>query len=559
MSDGPIDRVDEASLVRAIHSAEPAGAKLLRGLIERLEAEGRLRTALESEHLAVDSAAAAAAGMGSVQVAGIAFDSRQVRAGSVFVAVPGEHSDGHDFVRAAVALGAAAVVVERPVDAPGVPQIVVDRSRAALATAACWWYDDPSHDLAVVGVTGTDGKTTTSFLAAAVLEEGGISTGLLTTVELKIGNLRGANPEHVTTPQATQLQRTLRAMAASGNRAAIVETTSHGLALERVAGIAYDVAVFTNLTHEHLELHGTFAAYRDAKLSLFTRLGASGAKSIALPGGLTAPGPMAIVNLDDPSAQTFVAAADGTGARVVTYGLSPRAQVRAVDVADDAGRPRFTVHTPRWSGPVALGLVGGFNVYNALAAVAIGESFGLDPDRSRAAVERLAGVPGRMELVELGQPFRVVVDYAHSPASLRTVLDQLGPGAAAAGGGLIAVFGSAGERDVRKRPMMGRIAAERCRLVVVTDEDPRGEDSLAILDEIASGAELAGKTRGRDLLLVADRREAIDAAFGLARPGDVVLLAGKGHEQSIITAAGPQPWDERSEAVAALERMGFAG
>ncbi len=557
MSDGPVDRADEASLVRAIDAAEPAGPRPLPGLIERLEAEGRLRTVAEPEHLAAGSGSAAAGG--AVQVAGIEFDSRQARAGSVFVAVPGEHSDGHDFVSSAVALGAAAVVVEHLVDATGVPQIVVDRSRAALATAACWWYGDPSHDLAVVGVTGTDGKTTTSFLAAAVLEEGGISTGLLTTAELKVGNLKGANPDHVTTPQATQLQKALRAMAASGNEAAIVETTSHGLALERVAGISYDVAVFTNLTHEHLELHGTFEAYRDAKISLFTRLGGSAAKSIALPGGLTAPGPTAIVNMDDPSAQAFISAADGSGARVVTYGLSPRAQVRATDVTDDAGRPRFSVQTPRWSGPVALQLVGGFNVYNALAAVAVGELFGLDPDRSRAAVERLAGVPGRMELVERGQPFRVLVDYAHSPASLGTVLDQLGPGAAAAGGGLIAVFGSAGERDVRKRPMMGRIAAERCRLVVVTDEDPRGEDSLAILDEIARGAEFAGKTRGRDLLLIADRREAIDAAFGLARPGDVVLLAGKGHEQSIITAAGPQPWDERSEAVAALERMGFAG
>ncbi len=242
------------------------------------------------------------------------------------------------------------------------------------------------------------------------------------------------------------------------------------------------------------------------------------------------------------------------GARVVTYGESPSAGVRAGRADEARGRLRFDVTTPRWSGPVELGLLGRFNVQNALAAVAVGEALELEPDRIREGLRRVSGVPGRMERIDCGQPFTVIVDYAHSPASLQKVLDILAP---TAPGGLIAVFGSAGERDVQKRPMMGLVAGERCRLVVVTEEDPRGENSASILDEIAAGAEAAGKLRGRDLLCIVDRRTAIEAAFERARPGDVVLLAGKGHEQTIIMADGPRPWDERSEAMAALGRLGY--
>ena len=224
---------------------------------------------------------------------------------------------------------------------------------------------------------------------------------------------------------------------------------------------------------------------------------------------------------------------------------------------DDARRLRFTVRAPRWTGEVSLQLAGRFNVHNALAAVALGEALELPPRAVRNGLAGVTGVPGRMERVDCGQPFGVIVDYAHSPASLQKVLDQLAPLAAGGSGGLIAVFGSAGERDVQKRPMMGRIAGRLCRLVVVTDEDPRGEDSEAILDEIAAGAEAAGKRRGEDLLCIPDRAEAIDAAFDRARPGDVVLLAGKGHEQSIIMEDGPRPWDERTEAVRALSLLGY--
>jgi UDP-N-acetylmuramoyl-L-alanyl-D-glutamate--2,6-diaminopimelate ligase len=536
-----VDPAVEAIRVR-LAQAEPTTARGLGELIDRLAAAGRLRAVLPAR-----------GSVRAIEVSGVEFDSRRVRAGSIFVAVPGEHVDGHAFVEAAASLGAAVALVEHPVDTAALPQIVVDSAALALAVAAAWWYGDPSRELGIVGITGTDGKTTTSFLATAVLEAAGISTGLMTTAELKIGDVRSANPEHVTTPQAPRLQQALRAMVESGNTAAVVETTSHGLALGRVAEIAYDVAIFTNLTHEHLELHGTFEAYRDAKLSLFSGLGAGWTpKKLARMWPRTA-----IVNLDDPAAPVFLAAARDAGAETVTYGTGEAAAVRALVTDEDGRTLRLDVATPRWHGWVGLQLAGRFNVSNALAAVALGEALGLDPGAIRGGLAGVTGVPGRMERIDCGQPFEVIVDYAHSPASLETVLDQLGSSAAARGGGLIAVFGSAGERDVQKRPIMGRIAGERCRLVILTDEDPRGESSEAILDEIAAGAEAAGRRRGRDLLCMADRREAIALALGRARPGDVVLLAGKGHEQSIIMSDGPRAWDERGEAIRALELLGY--
>ena len=532
-------------------AAEPSAPRRLGELIERLEASGRLRTILPTGAAGV-TGVGPQPGIEALQVSGVTFDSRSVRASSVFVAVPGVHADGHDFVVAAAAHGAAAAVVERPVAGATLLQIVVDDGRRALASAAAWWYGDPSRELGVVGITGTDGKTTTSYLAAAVLEAAGISTGFITTAAAKVGGVQTANPEHVTTPEAPQLQRMLRAMVQGGNRAAVVETTSHGLALSRVAEIAYDVAIFTNLTHEHLELHGTFEAYREAKLGLFRGLGdPRPGKSLPCSWPRTA-----IVNADDPAGPLFVEAGRAAGARVITYGEARSADVRARHVEEGPRSLYVKVATPRWTGGVDLRLVGRFNVHNALACVALGEALDLDRALICEGLAAVGGVPGRMERVDCGQPFGVIVDYAHSPGSLAKVLDVLAP-MASGGGGLIAVFGSAGERDVQKRPMMGRIAGERCRLVVITDEDPRGEDGGKIIAEIAAGAKAAGKRAGEDLLCLADRRAAIEAAFGQARAGDVVLLAGKGHEQTIITSDGPQPWDERSEAVQALGRRGY--
>jgi UDP-N-acetylmuramyl-tripeptide synthetase len=536
-----------ADLLAAAEPTEPAP---LGRLTERLTAEGRSLGARR------DGRAIGVAALAAIGIRGVTHDSRAVRPGSLFVAVVGLHADGHDFVAAAAAAGAAAALVERALPDVALPQLVVPDTRSALAHTAAWWYRDPSHDLAVVGITGTDGKTTTSFLAVAALEAAGIRTGMTGTAATRIGGVQAANEAHATTPEAPALQHALRAMALAGDAAAVIETTSHGLALARVDAIAYDIAILTNLTHEHLELHGTWEAYRDAKLKLFEKLARGGARQ-ARGHKLTSWPPTAIVNADDPSAGAFIGVAQEAGARVLTYGTDPAADVRATRVEEDQHRLRIAYEAPSGAATVDLQLVGRFNVHNALAVVALGEAIGLDPAAVREGLASVAVVPGRMERIELGQPFGVIVDFAHSPASLQTVLDLLAPLAASRGGGLIAVFGSAGERDTAKRPLMGRIAGERARIVVVTDEDPRGEDRETILDAIARGAEATGKRRDHDLLVIADRRAAIEAAIERARPGDIVLLAGKGHEQAIIGPDGPLPWNEREAAETALHRAGY--
>jgi UDP-N-acetylmuramoyl-L-alanyl-D-glutamate--2,6-diaminopimelate ligase len=537
---------DRATIADLLAAAEPAGRRPLGGLIERL---GRLGDA--GLHGArSDGRPIGAAGLADIEIGGVTADSRRIRPGALFVALPGEHVDGHDFVAAASAAGAVAAIVERPLPDVTLPQLVVGRARRALAASAAWWYGDPSHQLPVIGVTGTDGKTTTTILAAAALGAAGLGPGLIGTVETHVGGIVETNPEHVTTPGAPELQRYLRAMVDAGDRAAIVETTSHGLALDRVAEVAYDAAIVTNITHEHLELHGTFEAYRDTKLSLFERLAGPLVKESAYPRA-------GIVNRDDPSSDLFEAVTREAGARLITYGSDPSADVRALRVAEDARRIRIHLVAPSGEADLELRLAGRFNVHNALAVVALGEAWGLDPAAVRTGLGAVSGIAGRMERIEAGQPFGVIVDYAHSPASLESVLDLLAPVAAARGGGVVVVFGSAGERDRAKRPLMGRIAGERCRLVVVTDEDPRGEDREAILEEIARGAEAAGRHRDHDLLLIADRPAAIAAAFERSHGGDIVLLAGKGHERSIIGPDGPRPWDERAEALAALADLGY--
>ena len=559
----------EPTVRSLIAAAEPSDPRPLGELVARLEAHDLVRGAWVdggpgtpaptgtpalpgASPVAEPSGLAALAG---IEVRGMTEDSRAVTAGTLFVAVPGFHVDGHDFLDRAAAAGAAAAIVEHPVPGARVPQLVVAAARPSLARAAAWWYGDPSHEIATIGVTGTDGKTTTSFLAVAALEAAGISTGLIGTVETRVGAALDRHEAHVTTPAAPELQATLRAMHRAGNTAAVVETTSHALELDRVLDVAYDIALFTNLTHEHLELHGSFERYRAAKLRLFERLGAGPDNPVKTIAGRAWP-KAAVVNRDDPSAPWFEAAARAAGARVVTYGVDRDADIRATGVDEDARRLRVRYAAPSGDGVLDLRLAGRFNAHNALAVVALGEVLRLDPAAVRAGLEGVTGVPGRMERIEAGQPFGVIVDYAHSPASLQVVLDLLAPIAGARGGGLIAVFGSAGERDTAKRAAMGRIAGERCRLVVATDEDPRGEDRMAIIDAIVDGAETAGRRRGTDVLAIPDRRAAIETAFEQARPGDVVLLAGKGHEPSILYADGPVPWDEAGAARAALAALG---
>jgi UDP-N-acetylmuramoyl-L-alanyl-D-glutamate--2,6-diaminopimelate ligase len=545
--------MDGPSLAEMLVAAEPTSPRPLTELVAWLRQAGETVDVISPP--AASSASSGMIGSGTM-IRGVTADSRTATAGAIFVAIPGALADGHAHAAAAVRAGAAALLVEHAVADVAVPQVVVTRTRPTLAEIAAWWYGEPSRELGVVGVTGTDGKTTTSFLAAAALGRAGIPTGLIGTVATQIGGRREPNPDHSTTPEAPALQRALRAMVRAGDCAAIIETTSHGLAMDRVAAVGYDIAILTNLTHEHLELHGTFEAYRAAKVSLFERL-ATGPRNPAKPGvGWPRAG---IVNADDPSAAVFADATRRAGARLLTYGTTPRADVRLAGVQESPSRLTVRYDAPSGPGALALRLAGRFNAHNALAVVALGEVLGLDPATVRAGLEAVPGVPGRMERVDAGQPFAVIVDYAHSPASLALVLDELGPLASAGGGGLIAVFGSAGERDREKRPLMGRIAAERCRLVIVTDEDPRGEDRAAILEEIAVGAESAGARRGANIELIPDRRAAIEHALASARAGDVVLLAGKGHETTILTADGPVPWDERGEAAAALAELGWTG
>ncbi len=516
-------------------------ARTVAGLVGRLEARDLLR-----------SVPGAGARLGDITVGGVTHDSRRVRPGDVFVAVPGAHHDGHDHAPAAVAAGASALVLERAVPTPGVPQLLVRAARPALAASAAWFEGDPSQRMGVVGITGTDGKTTTSYLVRAMLEACGLRSGMLGTIDVVAGGRSLGNPGRATTPEAPELQAHLREMADAGDRFAVVEATSHGLAQDRVGDVAWDVAVHTNVTHEHLEFHRTPEAYRAAKRLLFERLVV----------GVTNPdkgfGKHAVVNLDDPWVSVFQDAARDAGARIVGYGAAPggEAEVRALGVREGA-RLEVTVRTRRWQAPVRLALAGRFNVHNALAAVGVGEALELDPQAMRGGLEALERVPGRMEPVDLGQPFRVLVDYAHTPDALAKALDAVAPLAAAGGGGLVAVFGSAGDRDTAKRPLMGRVAGERCRLVVITDEDPRSEDREAIMDAIAEGAERAGKMRGHDLLVIADRATAIAEAVGHARPGDVVLLAGKGHERTIEIADGALAWDEAGAARDALRSAGY--
>lgn len=482
----------------------------------------------------------------------IAYDSRAVQPGSLFIAIKGTHVDGHDFVAQALDQGAAAVVYDdEAVFALIDPQVAafvrVPNSRAALSPIAAARYGYPGRELCVVGVTGSKGKTTTATLIAHVLDQQGYRSGLMTTVDFKIGPRWWSNQTRQTTPEALEVQQMLRAMADDRCNFAVVEASSHGLSerWNRVGDCSFNVAVLTNITHEHLDYHGTFEQYRADKARLFELLHTDQPEARKL----------AVINLDDPNAQHFIDAAGA--AEIVTYALhNPAALVRATDVQLDRDGIRYTAVTPWDDVPVALGIPGEFNVLNSLAALTVGLAQGIDGAACAAALRAVGGVNGRMERVELGQPFTVVVDYAHNPDSFEQVMGMMRP---LTQGQLISVFGSAGERDHEKRAVQGTIAGRYCDLVIIADEDPRDEASETILEQIAAGVRAAGKREGDGYLKIADRAQAIRAALRRAQPGDIVLLLGKGHETSIIYEGGRKlPWLERSEAEQALRELGLA-
>jgi UDP-N-acetylmuramoyl-L-alanyl-D-glutamate--2,6-diaminopimelate ligase len=473
------------------------------------------------------------------EVTGLCYDSRRLKPGDCFVAIPGTHTDGHRYVETALRDGAVAAVVQRPAGTAW-PQVVVPDTRRALALMSSTLYGHPSSGMVVIGVTGTDGKTTTTTMIHQMLLSAGRGVGSMSTVDIRFGGAVDLNDSRQTTLEALEVQEQLARMRDAGLKYAVIETSSHGLALQRVVGVEYDVAVFTNIAHEHLDFHKTIEAYREAKAQLVDLTAASARKGIDK---------TVVLNRDDPSYAYLV---NRPIARRITYGLQLDADLKADRVEATPDGLRVEASTPL--GPLALRLKlnGRWNAANALAAASAGVAIGLTLDEIREGLESYSGVSGRMERVDLGQPFRVIIDYAHTPQSLEKVLRELRP---ITRGKLIAVFGSAGDRDREKRPWMGEIAARLSDYAVFTNEDPREEDAMKILSDIAAGAEEVGWTEGEKYARIEDRRQGIAHAVRRARPGDTILLAGKGHERSILIGRGKEPWDERAAAEAAIRGL----
>lgn len=473
-------------------------------------------------------------------ITGLAYDSRKIMVDSIFFAVPGTHTDGRRFLSEAAQKGAQLAIGEalataQDTQALPLPYIEVPGVRTALAQLSCAFYDYPAQHLCTIGVTGTDGKTTTSNLISTILDAAGYRNGLMTTANFKINGQEWENATRQSTLEALEVQQLLRRMLDEGVSHAIIEATSHGLELQRVLGCAFDVGVVTNITHEHLDFHKTLAAYRRAKARLFEMLDPQHDKGLGCR-------PVAILNRDDGSYEVLK---PYCRVPILDYGVDTPAAVRAVDVRLATSSTTFRVLLPDTEYIVETQLVGRFNISNCLAAIAATYSQGIAIQTIAQALSKVKGVTGRMERIDEGQPFAVIVDYAHTPDSLAKVLATLRP---MTSGKLMVVFGSAGERDVQKRPVMGRIAAQMADFFVITDEDPREEDRESILREIAEGAEAEGKRQGRDFLCIADRTEAIATTFAHAQLGDTILLAGKGHEQSIIMGREKVPWDDRRVA-----------
>jgi UDP-N-acetylmuramoyl-L-alanyl-D-glutamate--2,6-diaminopimelate ligase len=455
-------------------------------------------------------------GRGEADITAVTYRAEAARPGALHVCVPGFVADGHDFAGVAINNGAVALIVERVLEVD-VPQLVVESSRRAMAAAAAAFFGNPSAELRVVGVTGTNGKTTTVYLVQAILEAAEGSAGMLGTVESRVG---GA-VEHVsrTTPESADLQATLRRMVDAGDRACAMEVSSHALELERVAGVCFAAAGFTNLTQDHLDFHPDMEHYFAAKARLFR----------------DAPG---AINIDDPYGRRLAGIAGGP---VLTYGRSAEADVRpfALEIGP-GGTIGLIVSTRRGPVPLDVRLRGGFNVSNVLCAVSLAELMELPHAAVRAGIATVHGVPGRFEPVDAGQPFTVLVDYAHTPDGLENVLHSAREITA---GRLICVFGCGGDRDRGKRPQMGRVARRLADVVIVTSDNPRSEDPEAIIAEIMDGVPMDAEP---------DRRAAIERAVALAHAGDVVVIAGKGHEQGQQFADRTLPFDDRTVAREAL-------
>ncbi len=486
-----------------------------------------------------------------VVLSAVEYDSRQVGTGGLFVAIKGFNTDGHNYIAAAVEAGAAAILVqaERAALVESVPAhvaaIAVADSRRALSRAAAWFYGFPSRELLVVGVTGTDGKTTTCHMLTSIFEAAGHPTARLCTVDVHLPGEDSKLSSRMSTPEAPELHRILRRAVEARAEVAVVESTSHGLALHRLDDVDYDIAVLTNVTGDHMDFHETFEAYREAKALLFAALDRSSGKGVQKG---------AVVNGDDPSGNFMLAK---TTAPALRYGFEGRdldISARNVHLRPDGSS--FRLITPVGHAEITIALPALFNVANALAAAAAAVASGIALPAIAEGLGALTGVPGRMERIDQGQPFEVIIDYAHTGDAVRKALEVLRE---VSKGRLIIVIGAAGERDPGRRFGVGRAAAEGADFAVFTSEDPRSEDPAAIIREIARHAESAGRVAEVDFTEIVDRREAITVGMMLCHVGDTVLICGKGHEQSMIFGADEIPWDDRQVAREQLAFIGFPG
>ena len=464
-------------------------------------------------------------------------DSRAVASGSLFIAVKGERVDGHRYVAQAVEAGAAAIVGQETVDHRSLPFVKVADSRKALGFIGGRFYGDPSARLTMIGVTGTNGKTTTTYLSKALLEGIGRQVGLIGTVAYQVG--AETIPASHTTPGALELQGLLARMCRAQMDSVVMEVSSHALAMDRTAGCEYDAAVFTNLTQDHLDYHRTMEEYFNAKLRLFTTLG-QGKKT----------NQRAIINIDDPRGAQVRAACR---VPVWSFAVKSRADLQAENVRLSMNGTSFTAVTPAGDVTIESRLVGEHNVYNLLGAIGVALHAGATGDQVREAVAGLTNVPGRFERVSAGQDFTVVVDYAHTEDALIRLLTAV---QALKTHRIITVFGCGGDRDRGKRPKMGRAAVQYSDVVILTSDNPRTEDPLAILGEVETGVREALRARSHvEYHLIADRREAITSAVRLARSGDIVLIAGKGHEDYQILGTKKVHFDDREVAREAIQQL----
>jgi UDP-N-acetylmuramoyl-L-alanyl-D-glutamate--2,6-diaminopimelate ligase len=489
----------------------------------------------------------------AVSINGLASDSRQVKPGDLFVCLTGGTSDGHDYIPAAVEKGAAAVIGERGMDVIQIPYIRVDNSRKALPHLAAAYYGHPARKLLVIGITGTDGKTTTANLIFNILKTAGYKTGMISTVNAVIGNQVFDTGFHVTTPDPLDVQRYLAQMVNSGITHVVLEATSHGLAQHRVDACEFDLGVVTNITHEHLDYHGSYTAYRAAKGRLFEMLSNTAPKEL--------PAPRAgILNRDDRSYEYLSGLIQ---VDAVTYGLHSEADLRAEEVSHSPQGLRFTAVGQGFYFPVESRLVGLYNVSNCLAALAATTLvLEIDHETALEGIRRMEAIPGRMELIDLGQDFTAIIDFAHTPYALKAALESSRRLLEDRGGQgrVISIFGSAGLRDRAKRRMMAETSAELADITILTAEDPRTEPLDVILEEMAQGAVSKGGVEGETFWRIADRGEAIRYAVSIANPGDIVISCGKGHEQSMCFGTVEYLWDDRTALRAALaERLGVEG